>query len=305
MMTRTTYLFFVIILSGISVRAQQVAQYTQYMFNGLAINPAYAGSHEALSATFLSRFQNVGLPGSPNTQTLSLHSPLLNKRVALGLLVIHDHISVVDQTGIHFSYAYRLPVTSKGTLSMGLQGGMSFYRADYSHLDIYNPSDPVFGNDIREARPNIGAGLYYYTRLAYVGVSMPHLINNVFDRGAQFQTIYQNKPIILTGGYVFTLNRMLKFKPNALLKFLDNRPVEFDLNANLLLDEVVWVGLSYKSSNSIALLFQAQVTDQLQFGYSYQVSTGPINAVAVGSHELMVNYRFVYNKKGLVNPRYF
>jgi len=157
------------------------------MFNGLAINPAYAGSHEALSATFLSRFQNVGLPGSPNTQTLSLHSPLLNKRVALGLLVIHDHISVVDQTGIHFSYAYRLPVTSKGTLSMGLQGGMSFYRADYSHLDIYNPSDPVFGNDIREARPNIGAGLYYYTRLAYVGVSMPHLINNVLTGELSFK----------------------------------------------------------------------------------------------------------------------
>lgn len=305
-MTRIIYsLFSIVLISASSVGAQQVAQYTQYMFNGLAINPAYAGSHEALSATFLSRFQNVGLPGSPNTQTLSLHSPLLNKRVALGLLVIHDRISVVDQTGIHFSYAYRLPVTSKGTLSMGLQGGMSFYRANYSQLDIYNPSDPVFGNDIREARPNIGAGLYYYTRLGYIGVSMPHLINNVFDRGSQFQTIYQNKPIILTGGYVFTLNRMLKFKPNALLKFLDERPVEFDLNANFLLDEVVWVGLSYKSSNSIALLLQAQITDQLQFGYSYQVSTGPINAVAVGSHELMVNYRFVYNKKGLVSPRYF
>lgn len=296
----------IVFLCALNASAQQVASYTQYMFNGLAINPAYAGSHEALSTSFLSRFQNVGLKGAPNTQTLSIHSPLLNKRVALGMLVIHDQISVIDQTGIHFMYAYRLPVfRGRGTLSMGLQGGMSFYRADYTHLDVYNPNDPVFGNDVRQARPNFGAGLFYYTKLAYVGVSMPNLINNVFDRGAQFQTVYQNKPIILTGGYVFTLNPMLKIKPNALLKFLDDRPVEFDLNCNLLFDEVVWAGLSYKSSNSIALLTQIQVTDQLQFGYSYQVATGPINSVAVGSHELMVNYRFMYNKKGLVSPRYF
>jgi type IX secretion system PorP/SprF family membrane protein len=275
------------------------------MFNGLAINPAYAGSHEALSVSALSRFQNVGLQGSPNTQTFTMHSPLLNKRVAIGLLVVHDRLSIFDQTGIHFSYAYRLPVSTKGTLSMGLQGGMSFYRANYTQLDLYNNPDPAFSSDIRQARPNIGAGLYYYTRLAYAGISMPSLVNNVFDRNAQFQTVYQNQPIIITGGYVFTLNRMVKFKPNALLKFLDERPVEFDLNANFLLDEVLWVGMSYKSSNSIALLTQFQITDQFQFGYSYQVATGPINTVAIGSHELMVNYRFMYNKKGLVSPRYF
>lgn len=289
-----------------SSQAQQVASYTQYMFNGLAINPAYAGSHDALSTSFLARFQNVGLKGAPNTQTLSIHSPLLNKRVGLGLLVIHDQLSVIDQTGVHFSYAYRLPVFGgKGTLSMGLQGGVSFYRANYTQLDLYNNPDPAFSSDIRETNPSFGAGLFYYTKWAYAGVSMPNLMSNVFDRGMQFQTVYQNKPIILTGGYVFTLNRMLKIKPNALLKFLDERPVEFDLNCNLLLDEVLWVGMSYKSSNAIALMTQIQVTDQFQFGYSYQVQTGPINTVAVGSHELMVNYRFVYNKKGLVSPRYF
>src|ERR1043166_4448271 len=132
-MKRLLPLFIAIVfLSSLGAAAQQVASYTQYMFNGLAINPAYAGSHEALSTSFLSRFQNVGLRGSPNTQTLSIHSPLLNKRVALGMLVIHDQISVIDQTGVHFSYAYRLPVFSgKGTLSMGIQAGIGFYRADY------------------------------------------------------------------------------------------------------------------------------------------------------------------------------
>jgi type IX secretion system PorP/SprF family membrane protein len=124
---------------------------------------------------------------------------------------------------------------------------------------------------------------------------MPHMLNNV----------YLNKPIILTGGYVFKLHRVLKFKPNTLLKFINNKPVEFDLNANFLLDEVLWVGASFKSSNSIAFMTQLQLTDQIQFGYSYQVATGPINNVSYSSHELMLNYKFIYNKKGLVSPRYF
>ncbi len=305
-MSRTLSVFLLFICAVQSdIYGQQVATYAQYMFNGLAINPAYAGSHDALSATFLARFQNVGLPGAPQTQTFSLHSPLLNKRVGLGLLVIHDKISVIDQTGIHFSYAYRIPVSTKLTLSMGLQGGLVFYRADYTKLEIYNPDDPAFSTDIREFRPNIGAGVFLYTNQYYIGVSVPHLLNNVFDRGAQFETVYQNRPILFTGGYVIPLNRLLKLKPVFLLKFLDASPVEFDLNANLLFDEVLWVGLSYKSSKTVSLITQALVTDQIQFGYSYQITAGPIRVVELGSHEVMINYRFKYNKKGLVSPRYF
>ena len=137
------YSWFLFILVSFSAGAQQVATYSQYMTNALAINPAYAGSHEALSATVLARFQNVGLEGSPNTQTFSAHSPLLNKRVALGLLVIHDQLSVINQTGVHVSYAYRIPVSKKnnGVLSFGLQGGLSMYNAEYTSLDIFDPND--------------------------------------------------------------------------------------------------------------------------------------------------------------------
>ena len=295
---------FLLLLSNFCY-SQQVATYAQYMFNGLAINPAYAGSHDALSATALSRFQNVGLPGAPQTQTISVHSPLRNKKVALGLLFIHDKISVINQTGIHFSYAYRIRVSQKATLSMGLQGGIGFYRAQYTQLETYQSNDPAFSKDIRESRPNIGAGFYYYTQRTYFGISAPHLVNNVFDRGVQYETVYQNKPIILTGGYVIPLNRLLKFKPNGLLKILDGTPVEFDVNANFLFDEVLWLGLSYKSSHTVALQTQLQLNDQLQLGYSYQITAGPIRTVELGSHEMMLNYRFRFNKKGLVTPRYF
>jgi len=300
-----------LLLVGYTTLAQQVATYSQYMFNMLAINPAYAGSHNMLSTTALARFQNVGLPGAPNTQTFSAHSPLAHKRMSLGFLVVHDKLSVISQTGINVSYAYRIPVSAKGTLSFGLQGGVSLYNAAYTSLDIYSntnpnlPSDPAFSQDIRESRPNLGAGIYYTTEFAYLGLSMPHMINNVFDRGAEFETVYQNKPIMFTGGYVFEINRLLKLKPNFLFKLIDGQPVEFDLNANLLLDNVIWAGLSYKSSKQVVLITQFQLTDQFQFGYSYTISAGPIRVAELGSHELMLNYRFKFTKKGIITPRYF
>jgi type IX secretion system PorP/SprF family membrane protein len=301
----------IVLLLGSRVSAQQTATYSQYMFNTLAINPAYAGSHEALSVTALARFQNVGLDGAPNTQTFSAHSPLVNSRVGVGLLVIHDELSVIGQTGVHFSYAYRLPIKKdKSTLAFGLQGGMSMYNAQYTKLDLYNNSsnglsDPIFNQDIRDSRPNFGAGVYYSNQTSYLGLSMPSMLNNVFDRGTDFTTVYQNVPIILTGGHVFTLNRMLKLKPNFLFKMVDGQPVEFDINANMLFDEVIWFGLSYKSSKQVVMITQFKINDQLQFGYSYTITAGPIRTVELGSHEVMLNYRFWFNKKGVVSPRYF
>lgn len=306
------YLSVLVLLFSTSMGiAQQIATYSQYMFNGLAINPAYAGSQEALSVTALGRFQNVGLPGAPNTQTFAAHTPLINNRVGVGLLVIHDQLSVISQTGVHFSYAYRLPINRKGTtLSFGLQSGMSMYKAEYTKLDLYNNAqtgmpDPAFSQNIRDSRPNIGAGVYYTTPVGYVGLSMPSMLNNVFERGRNITTVYQNVPIILTGGYVFTLNRTLKLKPNFLFKMVDGQPVEFDINANMLYDEVLWFGLSYKSSKQVVMLTQFKINDQLQFGYSYTISAGPIRTAELGSHEVMVNYRFWFNKKGVVSPRYF
>jgi type IX secretion system PorP/SprF family membrane protein len=316
-MIRFGYIIVFSLLSLSVVKAQQVATYSQYMFNGLAINPAYAGSHNALSATVLTRFQNVGLRGAPNTQTFAAHSPLINKRVAVGFMVIHDQLSVINQTGIHFSYAYRIPVNrnpnNPATISFGLQGGISMYNAKYSDLDLYsnsptNPNpgtDAAFSQDIRESRPNIGAGLFYSQKYAYLGLSLPSMVNNVFDRGEAYQTVYQNVPIILTGGYVFSINPLLQFKPNFLFKTVDNRPVEFDLNANFLFDQVIWGGLSYKSSKQVIVMTQIQLTDQLQFGYSYSITAGPIRRVELGSHEVMLNYRFWFNKKGVISPRYF
>ena len=301
---RRKYLLFTLLfsLAGMSY-GQQQAMFAQYMFNGLAINPAYAGSQEALSLNVLSRFQNVGLPGAPTTQTLGIHTPLLNQRVALGLLVMHDNISVINQTGVSGIYAYRIPL-GKGKLSMGIQAGFSSYQAAYSKLVTYQ-QDLVFSQDVRQTRPNFGMGLYYSTKLWYAGISLPHMMSDIFQRGANFETIHQSVPLILTGGYVFTLNRMMKIKPNFMFKTVDSRIVEFDLNANLLLDEVLWLGVSYNFSHAVTGLIEMQATDKFRLGYSYTVAMGPIQSAELGSHEILLSYRFKNFSKGIVTPRYF
>ena len=134
---------------------------------------------------------------------------------------------------------------------------------------------------------------------------MPHMMSDIFQRGANFETIHQSVPLIMTGGYVFTLNRLMKVKPNFLLKTVDQRIVELDINANLLFDDVLWVGLSYNFSHAVTLLLEMQVTNQFKFGYSYSAAMGPIRTAEVGSHEILLSYRFKTFSKGIVTPRYF
>jgi type IX secretion system PorP/SprF family membrane protein len=284
--------------------AQQEATYAQYMFNGMAINPAYAGQHRALSVSVLSRFQNVGLPGAPTTQSLAVHSPLVNQRFAVGALFVHDKIGVISQTQFSGVYAYRVPVSLRGTLSFGIQAGVSRYSAQYSALDIYQ-TDPAFSQDVNETRPNIGTGIFLDHTDWYVGISAPHMLNNVFTRDSDLMTIHQPFPVILTGGVVFPISRSIHFKPNTLIKMVDGRIVEVDINANFLFDEVIWAGISYHTSQALNLLVDLQVTDQLRLGYSYTAALGEIKTVQIGSHEIFLGYIFKFNSKGIVSPRYF
>lgn len=285
------------------VYAQQDATYASYMFNGLVINPAYAGTSSSMSASFLERFQNIGLKGAPETKTFSIHSPLAQSRAGVGLLIIDDRAGIYSQTGINGDYAYRIPINENSTLSLGIQAGAIWYRASYNDLTLLQNPDPAFTQNITEIRPNLGTGIYYYSKLGYAGLSMPHLIDITFNTTGV--PIHQSMPVILTGGYVFTLNRMIKFKPNFLLQAVDGNLAEADANVNILLDEVIWFGISYKSTRSVALLTQLQITDQFCIGYTYQINTGPVRAIEIGSHELMANYRFKYNKRGVITPRYF
>lgn len=280
------------------VYGQFEASYTQYMFNGLAINPAYAGSHNSLDASLITRFQSPGIDGAPSTQTLSAHTGIKDKKIGLGLMVITDKIGVTRQTGYYASFAYKIEF-AKSTLSLGLQGGATSYRSDYSQLLIKQPGDPLANGDVRETQPNIGAGIYYHSKMFYAGLSMPQML------GALSEDIIQSQPIILTTGVVIPLSEAFKLKPSVLVRTVEEQLVEVHCNMNLLIHDILWLGASYRVNSSVSGLLELQLTNQLRLGYAYDATLSDLRRADSGSHEIMLNYQLRFSKKKVVNPRYF
>ncbi len=288
--------------------AQQQGMYSQYMFNGLALNPAYAGSHEALSFSTLFRKQWTGMKGSPSTQTFSAHSPLKKKRkVALGFVFSNDLIGVTKQINVNFAYAYRIPVGKYGRLSFGLQGGFSNYNNALTKIYLGDKSDPIYAQNSQSFAPVVGAGIYYYAKNFYAGLSSPQLISYQ-NKSAQDLGMKQISHYFITSGYVFDLSKSLKFKPNVLVKMVTGAPVQIDINANLLINGIVSIGASYRSLESISAILQLDITDQLRFGYAYDLPVGSkLGNFNGGSHEMMLNFIIPMRKErklyNVFNPR--
>ena len=288
----------------LSAQAQQRMMFTQYMFNGLAINPAYAGSQESLDLTALAREQWIGLEGAPSSQTFSAHTPLKNKKVALGFLLTHDQIGVTSQTGVYGVYAYRIKLRT-GTLAAGLQAGFDSYRTGFSRVLTEIANDQHFLRDDAQAfLPNFGTGVYYSTQRFYVGLSAPYLFNHLYPGGPQ-NTARQFRHWFASAGYVVDLNRELKLKPNVLVKAVQGAPAEIDINANLLIKEVLGVGMSYRSFDALSWLVELQATPKFRVGYAYDMTVSPLKQVNTGSHELLLNYRLSFQKSKIITPRYF
>lgn len=302
---RNITLALILTLFGQIGMAQQQVMFTQYMFNGLAINPAYAGSHDNITATFLAREQWVGLEGAPSSQTFSIHSPFnASGSASIGALLIHDKIGVTDQTTAYLAFAYRIRFSGSARLAFGLQGGFSNYNSKFSRIST---TDPVFANgDVNVNRPNFGAGLYFNTNRFFAGVSVPQLVRSRLDVNNSDSDSRLERHYFGYTGYVFDISRDLKFKPNILFKYVENAPLEFDLNANFLIKDIIWAGLSYRSFDSFDALVQVQISKQFQLGYAYDfATTTDLRRVNAGSHEFMIQYRLVYGKKKIISPRYF
>jgi type IX secretion system PorP/SprF family membrane protein len=305
-----TLLLYILLVN--SVFAQQDAMFTQYMFNGLVLNPAYAGSREVLSATALYRNQWVGIDGAPKTVTFSMHAPVRNEKIGLGIIFCNDRLGITNTNNVGLNYAYRITFKNKAKLSLGLQASVLQYRADFASIaHSFSPSvfDPAFAQVINRWLPNFGTGIYYYTNKFYAGISMPNiLLNKLSESGAVFQVgdkASQYRHLFLTTGYVFDLNKSLKLKPSILVKFVQGAPVEFDFNANLWLFDMFAVGLSYRTRDSIDALFEFQVTPQLGIGYAYDYTLTPLGKYTSGSHEIMLRYEFGFSKTRIITPRYF
>lgn len=295
------------IISFQEAGAQQHFIMTQYMFNGLALNPAYAGSHESWSATMMSRHQWTGIEGAPTTQSFAIHGPINRvDKASAGLLFVKDKFGAIELNNVYFSYAYRISFDrGKKHLALGLQGGFSTFNVDLSKSHLIDPDDPVFSNrDMDTFLPNFGVGIYYHGKHMYAGISLPYFNKNRLNQ-VNSDLNKQIRHYYLTFGSIHTLNHNVKFKPSILIRYVNQVPVDFDLNTSLVFNDVIWVGVTYRLNDSFDFIFEIQFTDNLRFGYSYDLTTSELSAVSSGSHELVLNYRFKRKHHRVYHPRHF
>lgn len=288
-----------------SVSAQQDAQYTQYMYNTVSINPGYAGSRGMLSVLGLYRNQWVGLEGAPETLNFFLNSPVWIDRVGIGLGFISDRIGPSSENIITADFSYTLPLDQKGTkLSFGIKGGISTLDVDVNKLKIYDPNDVnlVSGSFVS---PVVGIGLYLHTEKWYVGLSTPNMLETKYYDDIAVSTATEKTHLYLIGGYVFDLNANLKFKPAVLAKAVSGAPVAIDLSANFLFSEKLTLGAAYRLDAAVSAMAGFQISDQLMVGYAYDYDTTDLGNYNSGSHEIFLRFELATRVRGKVNPRFF
>lgn len=293
--------------------AQQLPQFSQYMFNTIAVNPAYAGSRETLSVTGLHRSQWVGIEKGPSTQTLSVHTPLPNEKIGVGLSVINDAPGYENFVFVYGDFSYTIQTGARTKLAFGLKAGFTHYNLDQIFLNSEEvANDPFFGNYADTWNPNIGVGAYWHSNKWYLGLSAPRVINtdyNDLDSSQGISYVAQERiGYYFTGGYVFNLNENTKMKPSFLVKATNGAPLSVDLTSHFLLYEKFWVGGSYRynvNTSSLAALLDFQVSKEIRIGYAYDhyLASG-IRPYTGGTHEIILIYE-VFKTKRIKSPRYF
>lgn len=284
--------------------AQQRTQYTQYMFNGVVINPAYAGADEALSLTFIHRSQWVGMNNAPITQTLAAHTLFKHQHMGIGGTIVRDRVGVHSNLNAVMNYAYHLRVSTQSVLSMGLYAGMRNRRSDYTTLSGNVLNDPSMDNPlVNYTTMDLGAGFYYRSPRFHAGLSAPGLIPERIKLSDSL-TVQPTK----TNLFIFSKLRLptgmhSELEPSMLVKYLQGIPISFDVNLNWIYRKVLTAGISYRKRESFDVLLKAQLTAQLQFGYSYDYPLGVVAQIGNGSHEVMVNYLFKYRHENIKSPR--
>lgn len=290
--------------------AQQDPMVSQYMFSGHFINPAYAGSHPYANITLLGRKQWVGFEGSPLTSFLSFDTPIKNTHLAVGALLSNDQIGVTKRTQISGTFAYHLHLSERARLSAGLSLGAQFYSAELSKLKIWDENDQVFTGDIAgKTLPVAGAGLYFYTRRFYAGMSIPNVISykpgtTLYVSGIEAARLERH--YFGTVGYAIPVTKNLDIKPSVFIKVVPKAPVSVDYNLHFFLYKMLWLGVSYRGGDGGVAMVEYQATKHLRVGYSYDMAFTNMRKYNSGSHEIMLAWDFVKDD-GIryQSPRFF
>ena len=294
--------------------AQQDAQYTQYLYNTVSVNPAYAGSRGNISIGALHRSQWVGLDGAPSTQTFNVHSPVGYNGIGLGFSLVRDAIGPTSETNFDIDFSYTLLLTEENKLSFGLKGSANLLDIRFSELnqDVgrigSTGMDPTLQFDIQNRiSPNFGAGVYYHNEKFYAGISVPRILETQHFDESSLSTAREQLSFYGITGYVFELNPLLKFKPTLLTKFTQGAPLQVDVSANFLLREKFSLGLGYRWSAAFTGLFGFQISNEMFVGLAYDRETTELGAARFnnGSFEVVLRYDFARLVGNIKTPRFF
>jgi type IX secretion system PorP/SprF family membrane protein len=302
--------FFLTVLA-LSLQLQLLGQMfplsDHYVYNALAINPAFAGSEEALSATIFYRNQWVGFKDAPKSQMLSVHAPVFNDRIGLGLLIENNTVGIFKETNFLGNYSYRMELRD-GKLSFGLAFGATVYNNGWNELDATDPNDyQLMNNPTSAVLPAISLGTYYYTKKYFIGFSLPLLLSHSLNQSTgkyELENSFSGYNYFLTGGYEFSISPMITFTPSMLVKYHPQNAIQIDYNTLFGLKDKVWVGLSYRSQDILVAMIQCQLNYQFRISYSYDFNMSSMGKYMGGSHEIVLNYVFRYNRK-VIGPREF
>ncbi len=302
-------LFFLTLLLANDLVAQTEPMYSQYMYNMLGVNPAYAGNREATSFNFFQRRQWVGLAGAPQTTSVSLDGAFNDNKLGWGVQAYDDKLGVERADGVNMMMATHIQVSDKGTLSGGLSVGLMNYRIDLLNVQgRYTPSDPAFYSNFNKWLPAVGLGIYYNTDKFYAGFSVPNVLKSrltAFDvMNSGIQKV-NSTHLFFTSGYVFDVNEDVKIKPSTMIKAVGGAPIEADFNTNVWLKNVIGLGFSYRTGDAMVAMAEAQINNNLRVGYAYDITISPLKYYNNGSHELMFRYEFGNNNTKIKSTRYF
>jgi type IX secretion system PorP/SprF family membrane protein len=275
------------------------------MYNPSQINPAYSGSLGYASVFGLYRTQWVGLEGAPKTANLSFHKPIENSKIGYGINVLNDRIGPSELTYLNVDFSYTLLFGDDSRLALGIKAGGELLNIDYTKLSQYNPGDALYQNNLNRFSPNIGAGAFYYTENAYIGFSVPMLLNTAFYDEVAISTANRRQHFYLTAGKVYDLTYDIKFKPAIVTKIVSGAPLQLDLTANFLFGEKLNLGIAYRMSAALSGLVGFQVTDKLFVGYGYDRETTRLSNFNSGSHELFLKFDLFNSNQKIETPRFF
>ncbi|NAS29681.1 type IX secretion system membrane protein PorP/SprF [Flavobacteriaceae bacterium R38] len=309
---------FLLIALSSQVQAQQDPQYTQYLFNTLSVNPAYAGNRGVLSVAALYRSQWVGLDGAPETGTFNIHSPIGKKRLGLGLSIVNDRIGdgVNEETYFDIAFSYTIPTSDTGKLSFGLKAGGELLNIDFTVLNQFTNELTADNNVDNQFSPNFGLGLYYHTQKFYLGLSAPSILETDHFEESPLQTAdgrsvsfiaRERINYFLIAGYVFDLNYIWKFKPALLTKAVSGAPLQVDLSANFLYNNKLTLGVAYRWDAAFSGLVGFQVSDSILLGLAYDREVTELGRSQFndGSFEFFLRFELFKNFDKLVSPRFF